>query len=550
MFCCTLPLTNPETDRPSIRSILHLQSEIVCGDTSGNVHFWDAQFGSQLNAFQKHEADVTQLRCIDRRYLIASGSDATVTIYHKEDSESDWKYVHLRRPHVHDVQDLLFFVKDRFQALMTASRDGLVRFATCGRNEDVVQSFLKQRLEPLTLLPENPRFRLRPQPFRNVLAVHAFHVDLWKLPADPVPSFATSLDEKRSAEPSLLFRLQSTGGQGLTAAALSPDGRFCVLSTRSCSKWIRIEDLEKQPRFQNVSSTNNVPSALDLHFSMDSKWLFLLDFENRMSVVDTERRKTLHQWKLQTPENERPFLLHPKHLTFSKDDSHFVYHIDGNVFLYLRNGESPRNGNALRKCSYSKGCFRVSFTAYVSRFGSNHGALLWIGRLEIDRCRKRCASSRSRKRNIEDASTDASFSLSFHRCAFFRNRHRSFQREPSFQTFQWVAIGPSKCRKRSNALFGRNGRTDDTFYRSQLESSLFKSFFLWKELFCRFCRNCRLLFIDIDMEREEISFNLKDRNQIRVFERSLVTCIVRRKATNRRRVLLHRFCERHKLPTI
>ena len=182
-----LRVTLQATEAPSVWSVLCLEGELVCGDGNGCVSFWDAQFGSQLCSFKKHEADVTVMRQLvqkDVHYVLTSGADASVMIFQKRDS--NWEYVHVRRPHVHDIHSLVIFGHGKQRTLMTGSEDCLVRFVSCPSDGDIVQAFLKKRLRTLDLLPEKPQFQLICHTSKRILiASSQKQIDFWHIPNDP-----------------------------------------------------------------------------------------------------------------------------------------------------------------------------------------------------------------------------------------------------------------------------------------------------------------------------------------------------------------------------
>lgn len=104
-----------------IWSLLALRcGTIVSGDSSGNVQFWDGQFGTLLQAHSYHKGDVNALAAApSHNRVFSAGSDGQVILY-KLSSEAvgsgneksfpeaikRWIYVGYKRAHTHDVRSL------------------------------------------------------------------------------------------------------------------------------------------------------------------------------------------------------------------------------------------------------------------------------------------------------------------------------------------------------------------------------------------------------------------------------------------------------------
>eukprot|EP00798_Chlamydomonas_sp_ICE-L_P010468 gene10468-8428_t len=93
---------------------------LVTGDSEGAVQFFDAQFGTLLQRFQRHAADVVAIAAApDGSAVFASGVDPSVALFSVDPSvalfspvaaspsqpdDSTWTYLHYKRPHSHDVR--------------------------------------------------------------------------------------------------------------------------------------------------------------------------------------------------------------------------------------------------------------------------------------------------------------------------------------------------------------------------------------------------------------------------------------------------------------
>lgn len=71
--------------KPCVWAVTVLQDGImVSGDGAGSVQFWDAQLGTRLASFAKHEADVLTLAAApDGSAVFAAGIDPQLAMFHR-----------------------------------------------------------------------------------------------------------------------------------------------------------------------------------------------------------------------------------------------------------------------------------------------------------------------------------------------------------------------------------------------------------------------------------------------------------------------------------
>lgn len=129
---------------------------IVSGDSAGNVSFWDGVYGTLLNRFSQHVADVLQLSSSeDGCMVLAAGVDPQIAVFQKiqhatsdaihQDNKGSWVYLSSKRPHTHDVRALCSLGGK----LISAGNDTVLLVHSISR-------FLKEYPRKLNTCPQKP----------------------------------------------------------------------------------------------------------------------------------------------------------------------------------------------------------------------------------------------------------------------------------------------------------------------------------------------------------------------------------------------------------
>eukprot|EP00210_Caulerpa_lentillifera_P003944 g3764.t1 len=318
--------------------------EFVCGDSLGRVTIWDKRYGTQLSSFQKHQGVITTLKTYYQDsvfYLISSGVDGSVIFYKR--SEDHWEYVHVRRPHVHDILCMGVFVHGSRHSILTGCRDSTVKVLSCQLEDNLVQMFLKRKCNTIDFTPQRPCFQLAPSK-RLLMVIYKSKIELWKIPSDP-----SEVDlENRSDgelvstkdEPHLLTKMKISNEDHLTCGDLSSHGDYLAFSTRSHFKIMKLGLHENHLTFQKVKLNKKLHGVCLLLFSSDSKWLFIVDWHNNLVVMDLESKRQC--WKMSLPndspssvlEAKIPFRCHPQKLESSHDGHYLCIQFHSSIVVY------------------------------------------------------------------------------------------------------------------------------------------------------------------------------------------------------------------------
>lgn len=238
---------------------------LVSADSEGNVQFWDAQFGTLLQRFSQHTADVLRLAASpDGSSVFAAGVDPQLAVFQLVqggEGPPRWAFLSSKRAHTHDVRALCVVQGKHSQEPVLLSGGNDTQLLA-----HAVTRFLKEHPQKLDPCPQRPLCHVSTPPESPVPAqldrrrgAHAQQqqqqqprllcsqrnqVDLWQLgsPATAAVAAAAKVSGGGSgaaeegvmlppaAPPLHLARFAAKGGSFLTASALSPDGSRVAFS--------------------------------------------------------------------------------------------------------------------------------------------------------------------------------------------------------------------------------------------------------------------------------------------------------------------------------
>jgi len=295
---------------------------VVSGNSRGQVQFWEGRFGTLLQTFDRHTADVRALAAApDGRSVCASGVDNVVTLLQRArsasgaaaaagggggggDDGSAWVMVHGTRAHTHDVHTLAIARPPG------SAHDVLV---TGG----VDTQLCVHPLDPALFKADRLAVKLPPFPQRSQLAAalaprarllmaprSTSVLELWQLaPAEASSSspsaaagapikagerVAPAADKQLGAR----LRLQSKA----LCAALAPNGQWLAASDSSELKLWRLDMVDGAPKPRRVPPRDTAAgealgeAALCACFSPSSAALVLADRFGRVRVFDVEKQ--------------------------------------------------------------------------------------------------------------------------------------------------------------------------------------------------------------------------------------------------------------------
>ena len=271
--------------------------DVVSGDSTGEVRFFDGKQYSQYQRLAGHEADVLDLAISpDGQTIWTAGMDRKTAVYTRAtpgaSKRGAWARSLVKTFHEHDVKAMATF---------EFGNKKLSCIASGGIDTNLViipmRGFWTEHHRTISGLPQLPPLVSAPRA-RIVMSWWERELSIWRV-------------NKRDADGkayTLLVRLALQGEENINSAAISQDGSVIAVATSASVRLFTLKvtnagDEAPTVRFRKVSSeTLNFGSRL-VQFSPDGTWLGLVTHANDIKVARIQYQ------------NEKPFIQIQPHLT-------------------------------------------------------------------------------------------------------------------------------------------------------------------------------------------------------------------------------------------
>ncbi|KAJ3120006.1 U3 small nucleolar RNA-associated protein 4 [Nowakowskiella sp. JEL0407] len=265
---------------------------LVSGDSMGMVGFWDPATGTLKQAIKSHLADILCLVASkDGTTIYSSGIDRKVIQYRMVKTKvpsAPWVLSGEKRYHSHDVRAIALFEDRPIDALVTGGVDTQLTVSQPASKfpNDVYHT----RTSALTTSPMVSFAKTS----GLVLARFSESLKLFKLgTALPTGTPLTELNDKERLDVGhfhkLLLELNLQVSSNITAAAISDNGKWIVVSDIFCVKLFRITQKGSKPVKATkvvIPSPQEIPAANRLEFTPDSKRFIAATFDSTVIVVN------------------------------------------------------------------------------------------------------------------------------------------------------------------------------------------------------------------------------------------------------------------------
>ncbi|KAK4193461.1 WD40-repeat-containing domain protein [Podospora australis] len=285
--------------------------DIVSGDSTGQVCFWDGKTYTQAQRYQSHSQDVLCLAVsADGSKIVSGGMDRRTAFYELAGQTGRWTKLFHRRYHGHDVKAMASFEGKGMSVVVSGGSDS---------NPVVLplRSAGKENHRTLSHLPQTLTLQSAPKA-RYIISWWENEVRLWHLlsPAQQIiddPTAPLSLKKNRK----FLAKIFVKGDSHISSAAISEDGTLLVAATASDIKVFQLGMTPGQESTQllikKVDLETSGYGATKVQISPDNQWITWVEEGSRVVTarVNTQdpeayamgRPSTLHRLRRQIPKN-------------------------------------------------------------------------------------------------------------------------------------------------------------------------------------------------------------------------------------------------------
>lgn len=271
---------------------------IVSGDSTGHLTFFDGKTYTQMQRIQGHKQDILSLAVsFDGKTIFSGGMDRKTVLY-KQGSSSDkrWGKSWGRRYHEHDVKSLATFESGPTSVLVSGGPDTNLAVMP-------LKQMGKENHRILSSLPQQPPLASAAAS-RFVVSWWERQVHIWVIhkSANDIMSGADE-DIDLSQNRKLLKTIIIKGDSNISDATISECGTFLVVSTSTDVKAFKIDlPTVEEPGYvlqpsDLEMSTVEVPARLrklgasKLQLSRDLKWLCVVSEGSAVRVVEVDREE-------------------------------------------------------------------------------------------------------------------------------------------------------------------------------------------------------------------------------------------------------------------
>ncbi|ANB15042.1 Utp4p [Sugiyamaella lignohabitans] len=274
--------------------------QIVSGDSTGSIKFWDAQNFSLLQSFKSHEADIL---CLASNYkgntIFSAGVDRKIVSYKIVNSKlKRWASVSNRLLHAHDIRAMTTFEAKGTSFLISG---GVERTLVINS----VTNFMDGMFRKIPITRHRPCVQAISEP-RLLMLWNDQSVKIWKVDEYIEPDAESLQSEEKGKR--LVAKITLNCEENVTSAALSENGSLLAVSTLAETKLFELTPSENGSRLlvQKSNEANALSSlgASIIRFSQDSSKLIAVTPESDIVVYNVANDELIEESSVNDSDDE------------------------------------------------------------------------------------------------------------------------------------------------------------------------------------------------------------------------------------------------------
>ncbi|KAI9785437.1 MAG: U3 small nucleolar RNA-associated protein [Peltula sp. TS41687] len=265
--------------------------DIVSGDSTGEVRFWDGRTYSLLQRLKSHRADILDVEVsADGQTVISGGMDRRTTVYRRtggdgKNTRVTWATVNHSRLHSHDVKTMAVFDSTSMSVVVSGGLD----------TTPIIIPLRQYGMENHRTIPSVPQPPQVQSASRKKLLMSWWNREVWIWRFHNSSTVMRSDDRGTGGEnnptPKLVARIAIKGEENISSACLSAYGNLLAVSTSSEVKLFQLKRSKsthgKPLRVKKVKIpgwASRLAGRLVL-FSPDTRWLCMIDQESTVHIA-------------------------------------------------------------------------------------------------------------------------------------------------------------------------------------------------------------------------------------------------------------------------
>eukprot|EP00040_Diaphanoeca_grandis_P029238 m.170849 g.170849 ORF g.170849 m.170849 type:complete len:782 (-) comp31622_c1_seq1:25-2370(-) len=289
---------------------------IVSGDSLGKTQIWDGKFGTLLQSFVEHEADVLVTAVSsDSKHIFSSGVDNRLIQLTKLDDtpikQGEWVLSARHRDHTHDVRALALSPRG---AVVTGGLDTnlmvyqAARFSRYGASHRKIPPF-----------PQNQIFSIAPKAnmvcYQRDRAVKIWQLGVASENADEIENAAKANQARNGGNqirveqsPRMLVELKCQSTGNIVSSGISADGAHVAYSNMMGTRIFNIH-LEEETGSYKMSRVRKIKEDLliahAMLFTPDTSMLLSATTDEHLQVINVKQAAVMATIKIPCDESDQ-----------------------------------------------------------------------------------------------------------------------------------------------------------------------------------------------------------------------------------------------------
>eukprot|EP01135_Chromosphaera_perkinsii_P010028 Nk52_evm63s1992 gene=Nk52_evmTU63s1992 len=281
---------------------------LISGDSLGNTQMWDGKFGTLLQSFRVHEADVLSLALSkDEKTLFAGSVDGKLVRFEQVSEtskagivKSKWVQSGKCRAHTHDIRTVA--INDSNMDIVSGGVDTNLVVYT-------MEGFDKSSFRKLPPFPQSEKRTFVCKQAKVLMYQHSRKIQIWSLGK----SKGSESVERRSAgtrlglakTPKLMLDFRPKTDDNIMCSSISDSASFVAYADLNSVKLFKLDVFSKAKSMKKVKG---IPEELEpahrILFTPDEKRMIVATNTQKIQVLDLETMQVIHSFSIYSNEME------------------------------------------------------------------------------------------------------------------------------------------------------------------------------------------------------------------------------------------------------
>ncbi|QLQ80921.1 hypothetical protein HG537_0E02760 [Torulaspora globosa] len=275
----TMKVDKSKKESTLVWSVLYLPQchQIVSGDSTGSVKFWDWDHATLTQSFKTHMADVLTLtRDVAGNSVFSAGVDRKIFHFqrnHNNGAQKDTKWVNTsnRLIHGNDVRAICSYQSKGADFLVSGGVEKCLIINS-------LSAFADGKYRKMPLLASISKNMIINREQRLVVSWYASTVRIWHV--------GQNFDDNNNYK--LVCKMVLKDEQNITTCAMSPDGQVLVVARPSLTKLFHLQPLETKLKVTKLDNSLLLRTGCSLVQFIDNSKIVACSTDGELFTVDLE----------------------------------------------------------------------------------------------------------------------------------------------------------------------------------------------------------------------------------------------------------------------